>query len=181
MNKETNVINWIEAFDDEGFMCKLKNVIEQVLEEHIAAEDDIDELFTYDENTETLTLNREVFSNTTTGKSSESSEKNNEQLTDEDIEKTTNNLKLKLLYELMIYNGLKLDKNNMTGDKSKSKKHENHGNGVKAAKIMHLITGIPFQTCKNFISDPTFNHERIRDLITKINSKLIDLGMKIRL
>jgi|GEM_PF-5068557 len=58
---------------------------------------------------------------------------------------------------------------------------ENYGNKKKAAFIMHKIADLPITTCKNFCSDDTLNKTYHDEEILKLNSKLQDLGMDIRL
>ena len=58
---------------------------------------------------------------------------------------------------------------------------ENYGNKRKAAFIMHKIADLPITTCKNFCSDDTLNKTYHDEEILKLNSRLQDLGMDIRL
>lgn len=198
-------INWVDAFKDEAFKAKLRETFEQFFNEHTMSDEDfddvLDEIFKYDELKESLTFNKAAFKNNGYRVPAKSSEKNttpaecdesntpptdinnsdNQYLTDEDIQSATKNLRMLLLLLLMKDNGLELDKNNMSGDKSKSEQHKNHGNGKRAAELMSLITGIPLQSCKNFITNQTISTKNIKDLVTRINVLLMDMGMRIRI
>lgn len=193
MDKENN-INWVEAFNDEAFVGKLKEYFEKFLDEHELSDEEFDdalnEIFKYDELNESITFNKDAFKKMSLRQTVENNNSNtqqtgeeidNELLTNEEIEKATQNLRMHLLLSLMKDNGLELDKNNMSGDKSRSKKNKNHGNGARAATVMSVITGIRPQTCKNFIVNQTISTKNINDLVIKINSLLIDMGMRIRI
>lgn len=56
-----------------------------------------------------------------------------------------------------------------------------HGNKKKAADVMHSVTKLSLQTCKNYCSDPRLSITEHEDEILKLNSKLQALGMEIRL
>lgn len=189
MNDKKNEINWHDAFNDASFRNELEKFLDHYMEEHEVSEEEIDAMFEdyfkFDEKNESITINEKSFDSEkavhTIAESNNNNESNEAQLSDEDIDKATQSLRLMLLLLLMKDNGLEIDKNNMSGDKSKSQKHKNHGNGVKAAMLMSLITGIPVQTCKNFITTQTVGTKNIKDLLTKTNNLLIDLNMKIRI
>ena len=84
---------------------------------------------------------------------------------------------MSLLLSLMKANGLKIKEraNNEAG------KNGLHGNKKAAAIIMNIITGIPTQTCQNFITDPYISSKTPEDHITQINNLLIKIGLEIRL
>ena len=46
MSNETNVINWKDAFKDEGFLSELKKFIDQCFEDNTATDEDIDDITT---------------------------------------------------------------------------------------------------------------------------------------
>ena len=56
-----------------------------------------------------------------------------------------------------------------------------HGNKKKAADIMHSVTKLPLQTCKNYCTDPRLSTSEHEEEILKLNSKLQALGMETRL
>lgn len=55
---------------------------------------------------------------------------------------------------------------------------EIHGNKIKVAKIMNMITGLPLQTCKNYCSDPVLNTTEHMQEIVELNILLEAVGMK---
>ena len=75
-------------------------------------------------------------------------------------------VRLDLLLRLMKKDGADLDK---------------RGNKTKAAEVMHSVTSLPLQTCKNYCSDSNLNTKEHEDEILKLNSNLQALGMEIRL
>ena len=75
-------------------------------------------------------------------------------------------VRLDILLGLMENNGANLNK---------------HGNKTKAAQLMKAITGLPFQTCKNYCSDRNVNTKLHEEEVLKINTLLQALDMKIRL
>ena len=145
----------------------------------LADSNNFNNIFDYDESTETVSIKMKAID---VSYEDDSAEGNNEgQLTFEELrKKTTNYVKMHLLLSLMLNNGLKIDKNNMKSG-CESKKQENRGNGVAAATIMSLITGIPLSTCKNFVSDPYLGPRLKNNFITQIDSMLIKMGMNISL
>ena len=185
IDKEMNEINWQEAFEDENFMTKLRNTIEEAFTEHTATEEDLDEMmnsiFGYDKKTETLSINKNAVAGTIESNISNDVDNDGKSLTDDENEDYSQKIRMRLLLSLMIDNGLVLETNNMTGDKSKSKKQEHRGNGAKAAMLINRITGIPLQTCKNFITNPIISFKAHKDKITSLNAMLIDMGMKVRI
>ena len=56
-----------------------------------------------------------------------------------------------------------------------------HGNKTRAAELMHDITGLPLQTCKNYCTNEDLNTKEHEEEVLKMNSKLQALEMKIRL
>jgi len=174
-----NNINWKDAFNDEEFRNELDSYIRKYIEDHpkldSISEEDFNNIFDYDESTETVSIKMKAIDVSYEDDSAEGQLK-----FEELIKKTTNYVKMHLLLSLMLSNGLKIDKNNMKSG-CESKKQENRGNGVVAAKIMCLITGIPLSTCKNFISDPYLGSRLKNNFITQIDSMLIKMGMNISL
>ena len=75
-------------------------------------------------------------------------------------------VRLDILLGLMENNGANLNK---------------HGNKTKAAQLMKAITGLPFQTCKNYCSDRNVNTKLHEEEVLKINTLVQALDMKIRL
>lgn len=56
-----------------------------------------------------------------------------------------------------------------------------HGNKTIAAKVLHTITGLPMQTCKNYCSNRDLNTTEHSEEILTINSQLQALSMETRL
>ena len=58
---------------------------------------------------------------------------------------------------------------------------ELHGNKIKTAQLLHYITDVPLQTCKNICSDPVINTTICESEIVKLNLLMKVLGMEIQL
>lgn len=56
-----------------------------------------------------------------------------------------------------------------------------HGNKTLAADIMHKVTGLSSNTCKNYCTNRDLNLDFHRDEVTEINSLLMKLKLEIRL
>ena len=184
MENETNRINWKDAFKDEGFLNELRKFCEQYAEEITGSEEDIDEIFNeifkYDEKTEGLIVNKGAVKTEETEQKT-GNDWEDEQPTEEDEVEIAQKIKLSLLLSLMLDNGLKIDKTNSPSSKQQSVKPMFHGNKIKAAQIMHRITGIKLQTCQNFLTTPRISSKTPEDHITELNNILIKIGMRIRL
>lgn len=178
MDEKTN-IRWKDSFKDQDFLNELTRFLDQYQNNHAATDEDIDEifknLFTYDEKGENLIIN----SPATENKNRDANTSDNEDETAViDVEQK---IRMMLLLKLMINDGLQLDNYDQNGRKIKNGSTQFHGNGQRASNIISIITGIPLQTCKNFISDPRISSKTKKDSITKINNILLNIGMKIRI
>ena len=74
-------------------------------------------------------------------------------------------VRLDFLLKLMIYAGADLE--------------AEHGNKKRAAEVMHKITGLPFNTCKNFCSDPTVSEDTHDEELDALQKKINYLGINI--
>ena len=75
-------------------------------------------------------------------------------------------VRLDLLFKLMLKAGADLTE---------------HGNKRRAAEVMEALTGLPFNTCKNFCSDPTVSTKTHRQELSALQMKISSLGINIRL
>lgn len=85
---------------------------------------------------------------------------------DEEKSSWHDKVRLDLLLRLMKSDGANLTK---------------RGNKTRAAELMHDITGLPLQTCKNYCTNEDLNTKEHEEEVLKMNSKLQALEMKIRL
>ena len=76
-------------------------------------------------------------------------------------------VRLDLLFKLMLKAGADLT--------------AQHGNKRRAAEVMEALTGLPFNTCKNFCSDPTVSTKTHRQELSALQMKISSLGINIRL
>ena len=74
-------------------------------------------------------------------------------------------VRLDFLLKLMIYAGADLE--------------AEHGNKKRAAEVMHKITGLPFNTCRNFCSDPVVNQDTHDEELDALQKKINYLGINI--
>lgn len=58
---------------------------------------------------------------------------------------------------------------------------EKHGNKAEAARMEELITGLPFQTCKNYMTNRDLNTTKHSDEVLKVNTSLKKLGINWQL
>ena len=82
-----------------------------------------------------------------------------------------NKVRMELIMKFMEKDGLTLERN---GEKI-------HGHKTKAAKILETLTGLPLQTCKNYITNRDLNIETHREEILRINTLLQALRISSKL
>lgn len=58
---------------------------------------------------------------------------------------------------------------------------EKYGNKAEAARMLELITDLPFQTCKNYMTNRDLNTTEHSDEVLKVNSSLKKLGINWQL
>lgn len=74
-------------------------------------------------------------------------------------------VRLDFLLKLIIYAGADLE--------------AEHGNKKRAAEVMHKITGLPFNTCRNFCSEPVVSQDTHDEELDALQKKINYLGINI--